>query len=171
MFSKGKKKLGASVSDAREDAPTAKAVPSIISADLSLEGNIVSNGEVQIDGAVKGDIQCKALIVGVKGSVAGEVTAQSVRMHGSIKGMIRAKSVFLASTARMSGDVEHESLAIEPGAFMEGHCKRIAETAIAPVAEPARRVEPPKPTTQVTSVPTPPRVLPNKGPKPAIAAT
>ena len=29
----------------------------------------------------------------------------------------------------MSGDVEHESLAIEPGAYMEGHCKRITETA------------------------------------------
>ncbi len=54
-------------------------------------------------------------------------------MHGAVKGMVRAKSVFLASTARMSGDVEHESLAIEPGAYMEGHCKRITETAVTPV--------------------------------------
>jgi cytoskeletal protein CcmA (bactofilin family) len=94
-----------------------------------------------VDGVVHGDIKCKALIVGVKGSVTGEVTAQTVRMHGAIKGMIRAKSVFLASTARMSGDVEHESLAIEPGAYMEGHCKRITETAPVPVAEVPRRPE------------------------------
>ena len=79
--------------------------------------------------------------VGVKGSVTGEVLAQTVRMHGAIKGMIRAKSVFLASTARMSGDVEHESLAIEPGAFMEGHCKRITEAAPAPVVEVPRAPE------------------------------
>jgi cytoskeletal protein CcmA (bactofilin family) len=123
------------------DVATVKAVPSIVSSDLTIEGNLNSAGEIQVDGVVHGDIRCKALIVGVKGSVTGEVTAQTVRMHGAVKGMIRAKSVFLASTARMSGDVEHESLAIEPGAYMEGHCKRITETVMTPVAEVPRRTE------------------------------
>jgi cytoskeletal protein CcmA (bactofilin family) len=113
----------------------AKSVPSIVSADLSIEGNLVSSGEVQVDGNVHGDIRCKALIVGIKGQVTGEVNAQTVRLHGSVKGTVRAKSVFLASTARMAGDVEHESLAIEPGAYMEGHCKRITETSSAPVLD------------------------------------
>lgn len=106
-----------------------KSVPSIISIDLNVHGNLSSNGEIQVDGNVEGDINCKALIVGTKGSVSGEVTAQTVRIHGAIKGQVKAKSVFLASTAEMSGDIEHESLAIEPGAFMEGHCKRIAVEA------------------------------------------
>ena len=119
------------------DAAPLKAVPSIVSADLTVEGNLNCAGEIQVDGMVHGDIRCKALIVGVKGSVTGEVVAQTVRMHGAVKGMIRAKSVFLASTARMSGDVEHESLAIEPGAYMEGHCKRITETPVAEVPRPA----------------------------------
>ena len=126
--------------DARADVAV-KAVPSIVSADLSIEGNLNSGGEIQVDGVVNGDIRCKALIVGVKGSVVGEVVAQTVRMHGAVKGMIRAKSVFLASTARMSGDVEHESLAIEPGAYMEGHCKRISEASVAPVIESSRQPE------------------------------
>ena len=103
-----------------------KSVPSIISVDLKVHGNLSSNGEIQVDGNVEGDINCKALIVGTKGSVSGEVSAQTVRIHGAIKGQVKAKSVFLASTAHMSGDIEHESLAIEPGAFMEGLCKRIA---------------------------------------------
>ncbi len=119
------------------DAPV-KSVPSIISIDLSIQGNLSSNGEIQVDGTVNGDISCKALIIGTKGSVSGEVTAQTVRIHGAIKGQVKAKSVFLASTAKMSGDIEHESLAIEPGAFMEGHCKRIA-------AEAPAKVETPKP--------------------------
>lgn len=118
---------GARHHDNNADGTAVKAVPSIISADLTVEGNLTANGEIQVDGVVHGDIRCKALIVGVKGSVTGEVVAQTVRMHGAIKGMIRAKSVFLASTARMAGDVEHESLAIEPGAYIEGHCKRITE--------------------------------------------
>jgi cytoskeletal protein CcmA (bactofilin family) len=141
-----------------------KSVPSIISADLSIEGGLVSAGEVQVDGTVNGDIRCKALIVGAKGSVVGEVIAQTVRMHGSIRGMIRAKSVFLASTARMSGDVEHESLAIEPGAFMEGHCKRISEANLTPLLDERR---PPRPEAP-SAVAMPPRLAPAK---PAIVAT
>ena len=141
MFSKANTHKNQNASSTA-DVATVKAVPSIVSSDLTIEGNLNSAGEIQVDGVVHGDIKCKALILGGKGSVTGEVTAQTVRMHGAIKGMIRAKSVFLASTARMSGDVEHESLAIEPGAYMEGHCKRITETVVpAPVAEVPRRTE------------------------------
>jgi len=143
-----------------------KSVPSIISADLSIEGHLVSAGEVQVDGTVHGDIRCKALIVGVKGTVVGEVITQTVRMHGSIKGMIRAKSVFLASTARMAGDVEHESLAIEPGAFMEGHCKRISESNLTPIMD--ERRPPRTESIAAASTSSGPRLAP---PKPAIVAT
>lgn len=139
---------GAQPQDIRSDGAAVKAVPSIISADLTIEGNLNSSGEIQVDGVVHGDIRCKALIVGVKGSVTGEVVAQTVRMHGAIKGMIRAKSVFLASTARMAGDVEHESLAIEPGAYIEGHCKRITETAVGGTMD----VHRPSPAPRVASI-------------------
>ena len=138
MFSKANTRPnGAEQAEVRADPN--KSVPSIVSADLSIEGNMTSAGEIQIDGAVSGDIRCKALIVGVKGSVTGEVVvAQTVRLHGAIKGMVRAKSVFLASTARMAGDVEHESLAIEPGAYLEGHCRRLTESSLSSATE-ARR--------------------------------
>ncbi|MBB4312693.1 bactofilin family protein [Roseospira marina] len=102
-------------------------MPSIVSADLTVTGDLVSAGEIQIDGRVEGDIKCASLIIGIAGAVTGEVSAQTVRMHGTVSGQVIAKSVFLASTARMVGDVTHESLAIEPGAFMEGHCRRMTE--------------------------------------------
>ncbi|TAL03894.1 MAG: polymer-forming cytoskeletal protein [Rhodospirillaceae bacterium] len=133
MFSRTSSK--ADLKSAEPKVEVNKSVPSIISADLTIEGNLVSSGEVQVDGNVHGDIRCKALIVGIKGQVTGEVNAQTVRMHGAVKGTVRAKSVFLASTARMAGDVEHESLAIEPGAYMEGHCKRISESPVTPVLD------------------------------------
>ena len=142
MFSKSNKVAnGNGQSEGMRADVAVKAVPSIISADLTIDGNLSSGGEIQVDGVVNGDIRCKAVIVGVKGSVIGEVVAQTVRMHGAVKGMVRAKSVFLASTARMSGDVEHESLAIEPGAYMEGHCKRLTETTLTPVLETQRQPE------------------------------
>ena len=84
--------------------------------------------EIQVDGKVNGDVKCKALIIGTKGLVSGQVLAKTVRIHGAMKGIVKANSVFLAATARMTGDIEHDSLAIEPGAFVDGHCKRIIKT-------------------------------------------
>ncbi|MGB0694151.1 MAG: bactofilin family protein [Rhodospirillaceae bacterium] len=101
-------------------------MPSIISADLTVTGDLLSAGEIQIDGRVEGDIRCASLIIGISGAVTGEITSDSIRIHGTVNGQVVSKSVFLASTARMVGDVSHESLAIEPGAFMEGHCRRIS---------------------------------------------
>ena len=164
MFSKANKPPQREQQDIRTEQN--KSVPSIISADLTIEGHLVSAGEVQVDGTVNGDIRCKALIVGVKGAVVGEIVAQTVRMHGSVKGMVRAKSVFLASTARMAGDVEHESLAIEPGAYMEGHCKRISESNLTPIMDDRR---PPRTEAVAASVSSSPRL--SGPPKPAIVAT
>ncbi|ABC22667.1 bactofilin family protein [Rhodospirillum rubrum] len=128
MFSKASSKRSTAEVGKPEGTPD-RGVPSIISADLTITGDLVSGGEIQIDGRVEGDIRCTSLIIGISGSVTGEIVAERLRMHGSVNGQINAKSVFLASTARMTGDISHESLAIEPGAFMEGHCRRLAAPA------------------------------------------
>lgn len=112
-----------------------KGVPSIISRGLVITGDLASDGEIQVDGRVEGDIACVSLVIGLSGEVVGEVRAQSLRLHGQLTGQVRADSVFLASTARMVGDVHHQSLAIEPGAFLQGMCRRSDEAqAAAPIA-------------------------------------
>lgn len=128
MFSKGSGKGGArqAPEPGRSETPTGKPVPSLLGTDLKVVGNLECAGEIQIDGQVEGDIRCGTLIVGVKGRVTGEVTAKTVRLHGTIHGLVTAETVFLASTAQMKGDISHESLAIEPGAHMEGHCRRVS---------------------------------------------
>lgn len=117
MFSKVKNASRDVIAADAKSAP-----PSIISSDMRVTGDIVSDGEVQIDGAVEGDVRCDSLTVGVTGSIKGEVEVNKARVHGAMTGQLRAASVFLASTARMTGDVTHESLAVEPGAFVDGHC-------------------------------------------------
>ena len=117
MFSKSKGK-GPSRNGSANGAGTA-----IISADMRIKGDLVSEGEVQIDGHVEGDVRCRSLTVGPTGEIKGEVEVDEARLHGSMIGQLRANSVFLANSARMVGDVYHESLAIEPGAFVDGHCR------------------------------------------------
>ncbi|MBT3306059.1 MAG: polymer-forming cytoskeletal protein [Alphaproteobacteria bacterium] len=124
MFSKSKKEPGSDV----EKLPITKpSPPSIISADLKIVGDLNSDGEIQVDGAVDGDIRTQSLLVGETAQIKGEIVAESVFIHGSIHGQIKARDVTLAKTAHMVGDILHENLSIETGAFLEGHCKRLVE--------------------------------------------
>jgi cytoskeletal protein CcmA (bactofilin family) len=119
MFTKGNKE------DEKSLAPKVPSPPSLLSTDLEVTGNLHSHGEIQIDGVVNGDIKSDVLIVGESAHVNGEITAESVRVHGQVTGQIKATSVSLAKTAHVLGDILHGSLAIEQGAFLEGHCRRI----------------------------------------------
>ena len=124
MFSKTRKATGAVV----ESNPVVKSSPpSIISADLKIVGDLNSNGEIQIDGAVNGDIRTKSLLIGETANIKGEIVAESVSIYGTVNGLIKSRSVNLTKTAYVVGDILHEDLAIETGAFLEGRCKRVVE--------------------------------------------
>lgn len=101
--------------------------PSILSADLSVTGSIVSEGEVQLDGSVQGDVRAGSLTIGEEASVKGEVIAETVVVRGRVEGSLKARQVQLASTARVEGDVIHATLAIESGAYFDGHCRRSSD--------------------------------------------
>src|SRR3546814_8721125 len=66
---------------------TAKAgVPSIISADLRITGNLKSDGDIQVDGHVEGDIDSATLTVGEGAHVKGHISCESVRVCGTVDG-------------------------------------------------------------------------------------
>jgi len=126
MFSKSSKRPVGAV----DSHPVVKSSPpSLISADLKIVGDLSSNGEIQIDGTVDGDIRTKSLLIGETANIKGEIIADEVHVHGTVNGQIKSRSVNLARTAHMVGDILHEDLAIETGAFLEGHCKRMADPA------------------------------------------
>ena len=112
------------------EAAPASAIPSIISTDLKITGNLESSGDIQVDGVVNGDISSRTLTIGEEAHVKGSVLSESVRVCGRVSGEIKSTSVVLAKTARVEGDIAHQSLAIEAGAFVEGNIRRLEpETA------------------------------------------
>jgi cytoskeletal protein CcmA (bactofilin family) len=116
MFSNSKKS---------SPAPAAKQnPPSILSAGLTVNGDLVSEGEMQIDCIVNGDVTAVRLAIGENARVVGEVMADQVLIRGEVVGRIRAKSVELDKTAKVRGDIWHELLSIAAGAKVEGHCKQ-----------------------------------------------
>jgi cytoskeletal protein CcmA (bactofilin family) len=101
-----------------------KMVPSIIGEDLTIEGNVTSKGEVQVDGEIEGDIRCGSLLLGDKGQVKGGVVAEDVVVRGRIIGSIRGLRVTLQGQCHVEGDIFHQGLAIEQGAYFEGKSRR-----------------------------------------------
>ena len=129
MFSKTNKEAAKATSNKAPEKPKKPAPPSIISADLRITGDLNSEGEIQIDGAVDGDIRCKSLLISETAQVKGEIFADFIRVHGAVHGQIKARNVHLSKAARVTGDILHEELSIETGAFLEGHCKATTDKA------------------------------------------
>lgn len=130
--------------------------PSVLAENLTIEGNLASSGDLQIDGTVKGDIACRTLTLGEDGTVKGEVKAETVHVRGRIEGRIVAAVVELAATAVISGDILHDSLGVESGARIDGHLKPRTASKEQPAetkTDGAKPIEGVKPALVVTGNP------------------
>ena len=107
-------------------------VASLISADITLNGDVVGDGELQVDGIIKGDIQVAKLTIGDTGHVEGTITSDVVEVRGRVVGAITAKQVRLHGTAYVDGDITHEQLAMETGAFFQGRSLKFNRAASQP---------------------------------------
>jgi cytoskeletal protein CcmA (bactofilin family) len=112
MFFKSKKKS--------RDVQQTIAEPSYIARDTSLEGNIICDGEIHIDGAVRGSVRAQTCLVETHGEVHGEITAQMVYIRGRVMGPVTGTHVHIHSGAHVEGNVTNETLSIENGAYVFG---------------------------------------------------
>jgi cytoskeletal protein CcmA (bactofilin family) len=123
MFSRNKRRSAANDS-VKKEIP---AVPSILSKNLRITGNIETDGDIQLEGVVDGDVKTELLTIGVDAVVNGAITGDTVRVDGTVNGQITGRTVLLGKTARVNGDIIHESLAIEAGAFVHGMCRNVEQ--------------------------------------------
>ena len=93
---------------------------SVIEAGLSISGDLEGEGDVLINGHVRGNITCRTVTVGPDAAVDGGIVADEAIVRGRITGIIRAGEVRLEETGRIEGDVYHSRLAIAAGAVFDG---------------------------------------------------
>lgn len=99
-------------------------MPTIVSADAVVTGDIASEGDIQIEGRVVGDVACRRLTLGEQSEVNGRIECETVHVHGTISGEIHADSAVLSASARVSGDIHHGEISVETGASIEGRLVR-----------------------------------------------
>jgi cytoskeletal protein CcmA (bactofilin family) len=99
---------------------------STIGEELTIIGNIVSKGELQLDGHIQGDIDCTSLVLAENAQLEGSAIAEEVVIQGRLIGAVRALRVTLQTKCHVEGDIFHQSLVIEEGAYFEGKSRRSA---------------------------------------------
>ena len=94
-----------------------------IAAGTRLEGDLIAEGPIRIEGALSGSIKTQGkLIVGNSGTVEGEVVCKSADVSGSIKGKLTtAELLNVQATGKVQGEVIYGKLGVEPGALLAGN--------------------------------------------------
>ena len=120
--------------------PARRSGPSVLSSDLTVKGNITTQGDAQIEGVVEGDIRAHQLTVGESATIRGEIVADDIVVNGRVIGRVRGLKVRLSASARVEGDIIHKTIAIESGAHFEGSVQRQED----PIANgPTKKLAPP----------------------------
>ncbi len=119
---------------ARKSAPARSGMtaPSILGNDLVITGEINTDGDVQIEGRLEGNVKAATLTIGEQGIVNGSITAGSVYIRGKVTGKIDATIVEILETANVLADIKHEQISISNGAFFDGKCKRKTKSSSTP---------------------------------------
>jgi cytoskeletal protein CcmA (bactofilin family) len=96
----------------------------LIGSGTEIKGDINSNGDIRIDGTLKGTIQSSGkVVVGSTGKVEGEIICQNADISGEVKAHLKVFELLsLKSNAIVTGDILTNKLAIEPGAVFTGSC-------------------------------------------------
>ncbi len=118
------KKIQMFKSKSKNDAALPPSSVSIIGAGNIFSGDLECNGDLRIDGTVKGSIYSKAkVIIGQTGFIEGDIHCNEADITGSVTGNIFTKAALvLKENAVVNGDVHTVKLIIEPTASFNGKC-------------------------------------------------
>ncbi len=96
---------------------------SVLTSDVVMEGNLLTSGELHLDGTVHGAVQASRVIIDVNGAVNGQVVAQEIVVRGRAIGPICGVRIELAPGAQVQGDVISQSIVVQDGAFIDGQIR------------------------------------------------
>jgi cytoskeletal protein CcmA (bactofilin family) len=108
--------------------------PSFLGRNCTFEGHIICDGELHIDGTVRGTVQAETCVVDQAGVVNGSVTGNILHIRGRVLGPLQGSSVYIHAGAHVEGDVFNDTISIENGAYVYGSIRHnTAPTTTAPV--------------------------------------
>lgn len=98
-------------------------IKSILAEGLKVDGNVISEGKIRIDGEIRGDVKGNYIILGEPSKINGNIFSEFVVVMGKVKGNINSKEIEIKATGQIQGDIITQKLSVESGASIEGNIK------------------------------------------------
>lgn len=123
-------------------------IDSLIGNNTEIQGDIIFNGGLHIDGVVKGNVIAaeegeSLLTLSEDGLVEGEVRVPYVILNGSVVGDVyTSQRVELAANAKVSGNVYYTLIEMAIGAAVNGQLVHRSEVSLDPHGERQKKSEP-----------------------------
>jgi len=115
-----------------KDAPAPVEKVSIIASGMVVNGDLDAEGDIRIDGEVRGNVYSKAKVVVIpSGKVYGDIIAANADIHGLVEGNIQVGDTLnLRSKCNIKGNLTTQRLQMESSAFFNGYCSMKAAEKI-----------------------------------------
>jgi cytoskeletal protein CcmA (bactofilin family) len=126
MFFKRKKKQPAKPIESEK---LNAAEPSFIGQNCRFEGNIICDGELHIDGTVRGTVQANMCVIDKHGNLEGSISAAIIHVRGRVMGPLQGGNIFIHAEAHVEGDVFNDTISIENGAYVYGSIRHNSSPA------------------------------------------
>lgn len=106
----------------------------IIGTGTKVNGDLVSDGDIRIDGTIEGHVTVKQrLVLGEQGTISGDIEAKDAIIAGLLKGNLKVEqTLILKPSSRIEGDIVTDKIIIESGAQFNGRCSMNQQLSAAP---------------------------------------
>ncbi len=100
-----------------------------ISAGTVIKGEILSPGDIRIDGTFEGRLQSKGrVVIGETAVIKGDILCDNVDLWGKVEGNIYVKDTLaLKEGCVVNSNLHIKRLSVELGATFNGNCKTITD--------------------------------------------
>lgn len=98
---------------------------SIIAAGTTILGDVVSEGDIRVEGHIIGKLVCHSrLVIGRKGNIEGNVDASNATVAGQIHGTVVVRDLLhVQNTGLIRGDIIAGRIVVDDGGEYSGNSK------------------------------------------------
>lgn len=97
-------------------------IDTLIGSNTQIEGNLMSEKDVRVEGEFRGDIHSQGkIIIGEQAKIIGNIYSYHTVVYGKVEGNISGEGLLeIMEKGELYGDIRVKSIAIRQGGIFEG---------------------------------------------------
>ena len=93
---------------------------SIIGEGIDFSGEVNTEGNIHVDGIMRGIIKANEVVIGPNGEFDGEIIADILIINGTVKGKFTIKNLHIKKDGLLQGRAKYELLVVDIGGRIQG---------------------------------------------------